>query len=73
MKKIRELILESSEKKVYFGNNNEVVVYFDGCHYFMEHNKSGAILELFENTIFSKNLNKTRKGFESLLRKYGWI
>lgn len=72
MKKIRELILENSEKKVYFGNNNEVVVYFDGCHYVMEH-KCGVILELFENTIFSKNLNKTRKGFESLLRKYGWI
>ena len=72
MKKIRELILENSEKKVYFGNNNEVVVYFDGCHYVMEH-KCGTILELFENTIFSKNLNKTRNGFESLLRKYGWI
>ncbi len=72
MKKIRELILENSEKKVYFGNNNEVVVYFDGCHYVMEH-KCDAILELFENTIFSKNLNKTRKGFESLLRKYGWL
>lgn len=72
MKKIRELILENSEKKVYFGNNNEVVVYFDGHNYFMEH-KCGEILELSENTIFSKGLNKTRKGFESLLRKRGWL